>query len=62
LELAHWFDGLNDTPAWRQLLSSRHECDVIALAHFLPYQASSGWHSTAAGSYMLACLPFTVAP
>lgn len=39
MELAHWFDGLNDTPAWRQLLSSRHECDVIALAHFLPYQA-----------------------
>jgi hypothetical protein len=38
VELAQWFDGLNDTPAWRQLLSERHGCDVIALAHFLPHQ------------------------
>lgn len=44
VELARWFDGMNDTPAWRQLIATRHQCDVIALAHFLPHQAR--WYST----------------
>jgi predicted phosphohydrolase len=36
LELAQWFDSLNDGPIWDDLLRTRHECDVISFSHFLP--------------------------
>jgi len=36
VELAQWFDSLNDGPLWDELLRTRHECDVISFSHFLP--------------------------
>ena len=39
LELAEWFDRLNDEDTWRAVLASRAECDVISFSHFLPHQA-----------------------
>ncbi|KAH7622687.1 putative CDP-diacylglycerol--serine O-phosphatidyltransferase 2 [Nannochloris sp. 'desiccata'] len=36
VELAQWFDSLNDGPIWDELLKTRHDCDVISFSHFLP--------------------------
>ena len=40
LELAEWFDNLNDTPAWSEVLAGRggDGCDVLSFSHFLPHQ------------------------
>ena len=35
LELARWFDGLNEG-AWDPCL--RGDCDVVSFSHFLPHQ------------------------
>ena len=37
--LAAWFDALNDTPEWAELLAERPCVDVISASHFLPHQA-----------------------
>lgn len=34
VELAQWFDALNDGPEWQALLATRQECDVISFSHF----------------------------
>ncbi|KAL4428836.1 hypothetical protein ABPG77_005274 [Micractinium sp. CCAP 211/92] len=39
LELAQWFDSMNDSPAWQRMLATRHGCDVVSFSHFLPHQA-----------------------
>lgn len=46
-EMADWFDACNEA-GWQQLLEARHGCDVISLAHFLPYQVRlvSSWRCT----------------
>lgn len=38
LELAAWFDRMNDTPQWEALLGCRDTCDVVSFSHFLPLQ------------------------
>lgn len=40
LEIAGWLDEMNE-PGWQQLLAARQGCDVISLAHFLPYQVTT---------------------
>ncbi len=37
VELAEWFDRLNDGAVWEEILKTRAECDVISFSHFLPY-------------------------
>lgn len=36
LDLAEWFDEMNDASLWSELLATRSECDVISFSHFLP--------------------------
>ena len=50
LEIAGWFDELNE-PGWQQLLAARQGCDVISLAHFLPYQVTTSVQSADAAMH-----------
>ena len=36
IDLAEWFDNLNNGLEWGEMLSTRDECNVITFSHFLP--------------------------
>lgn len=40
IELAAWFDSLNEGSSWDHMLQERDECDVISFSHFLPLQVN----------------------